>query len=277
MATLFKRLERIQNPDPGLTAESWFTAQPCRKITLGSRVIILTQPSSSALVYMLGIMSLIIGIYFIQIRGAEMSRLFWGISLVLWGIGAILAGTSYQAFGYQIKCAGREAVCWTSWWEVIYLIFQQSSISALLAAVACSCTEGLLRSVLLGYAVLSAVIYAVLILIGGLVPIKRLITFEFMVLVSAPSFLLFLLLNSWRFYHLGNPMDLVLLLTWISLCLVMLAYWIYEKLGLTEKFWRRGIWFSENDVLHIGLILWMIYIANSVTGSIYDYTAPVLQ
>jgi hypothetical protein len=57
----------------------------------------------------------------------------------------------------------------------------------------------------------------------------------------------------------------------------MAAYWLYDKLDITSKLWAKGsgIWFSQNDVLHISLILWMIYIASVVTGRVTDYVVPV--
>jgi hypothetical protein len=195
---------------------------------------------------------------------------------LLWGIGALLAGTSYQAFGYQIKCAGQETCAWTSWWEVIYLMFQQVSMDALLVAIAYSCTQGTLRMVLLGYALLSAVVYVILTFIGGIIPVKSMITFELMVWVSTPIFLIILALNGWRYYTLSTPMDLALLGAWILLLSTMAAYWLYDKLDITPKLWAKGkgIWFSQNDVLHIGLILWMIYIATVVAFRVNDYYVP---
>lgn len=274
--SLFSRLDLLRCYDRQLSPENWCRVQPCAKIKIGSRDITLIQPTSTFLVYALGLLTVGVGLYFLQIRGDEISRLWWGISLLLWGIGALLAGTSYQAFGYEIKCAGRDWCAWTSWWEVIYLMFQQVSISAMLVAVTYSCSCGPLRNLLLLYALVSALAYVLLTLIGGIAPIKSLITFDFMVRFSAPILLVFLALNGWRYYSLADPMDLALLGTWILLLLTSAVYCLYDDLDITPKLWAegRGIWFSQNDVLHVALIFWVIYIAAVVADGVRDYTVP---
>lgn len=276
ISSAFGRLKSIRYTDPELTPENWCEVQPCRTIRFASKAIILTQPSSSFFVYSLGILTIGVGLCFLRLRGDQLSRLWWGISLLLWGMSALLAGTSYQAFGYQIKCAGRETCAWTSWWEVIYLMFQQVSMDALLVAIAFSCATGTLQMVLLGYALLSAVAYVIIAFIGAMAPIRTLITFELMVLVSTPIFLAILIMNGWRYYMLSTPMDLALLGAWVWLLFTMTAYWLYDKLDITPKLWARGkgIWFSQNDVLHIGLILWMIYLATVVASRVIDSTVP---
>ncbi len=273
MASIFSRLKSI--PDPELTPDRWCEVQPCLNISFGSRKIILTQPTSSFFVYFLGILTIGVGLHFFWTQDGEISRFFWGISLVLWGIGALLAGTSYQAFGYEIKCAGQESCAWTSWWEVSYLMVQQLSTSAMLAGVAYACTGGLWRTGLLSYAIVNALVYIILAAIGGIVPIKSLITFELMVLFSVPIIVIFLILNGWRYHTLGNPMDLILLGTWILLTLTVTLYWLYYKLGITQTLWAngKGIWFSENDVLHVCLVFWMIFIVTVVAGHIKDYVS----
>jgi hypothetical protein len=72
-----------------------------------------------------------------------------------------------------------------------------------------------------------------------------------------------------------DSMDLVLLGSWIILLGTMMAYWIYRKHSITKKLWAKGIWFSENDVIHIFLIFWMIYIVTVVANRIKDYTIPI--
>jgi hypothetical protein len=161
---------------------------------------------------------------------------------------------------------------------VVYLMFQQMSMDAMLVAVAYSCTEGSLQMILSVYALVNAVVYVIFTFVGGIVPIKSLITFNLMVRVSTPILMLFFILNGWRYYMLKDTMDLALLGTWIMLLLTMAAYCLYDDLNITQKLWDRGkgIWFSQNDVLHICLILWVIYIAMVVANRVKDYTVPVL-
>jgi hypothetical protein len=276
LLSVFGRLKSIPHDDPDLTPEKWCREQPCMKIRIASKEMIISQPLSSFWVYILGFFTVGVGLYFFQIQNSEKSRLWWGISLLLWGIGALFAGTSYQAFGYEIKCAGRQVCSWTSWWEVVYLMLQQASMNAMLVAIAYSCTTGTLQIVLLWYALVSSLVYVILICIGAIVPVKSLITFEFMVWVSAPVFFFFCFFNGWRYCMFRDAMDLVLLGSWIILLGTMMVYWIYSKQRITKKLWAKGIWFSENDVLHVFLILWMIYIVTVVADRVKDYTVPIL-
>lgn len=278
VSAIFGRLKSISYSNPELTPANWCEIQPCKKIRIASREIILTQPTSTFLVYALGFLTTGVGLYFLVIGGSEISRIWWAVSLLLWGIGALLAGTSYQAFAYEIKCAGQESCAWTSWWEVVYLMFQQVSMNAMLVAVSYSCTEGLTQAVLLAFSLVSSVVYVGSTLIGGIVPIKSLITFSLMVWVSAPSLMVLLVLNSWRYYIYRDPLDLSLLGTWFLLLLTSAVYWIYDELDITQKLWAKGkgIWFSQNDMLHVCLILWMIYIATVVANRVKDFSLPVL-
>jgi glycerol-3-phosphate acyltransferase PlsY len=100
-----------------------------------------------------------------------------------------------------------------------YLMLQQISMDAMLVAVAYSCTDGVLQMVLLVYALVSAVVYVIVTFVGGIAPVKSLITFSMMVRVSTPILLIFFILNGWRYYMLRDPMDLALLGTWMLLLL----------------------------------------------------------
>jgi len=269
---VFSRLKSIPDDDPERTPAAWCRVQPCMKIRIASKDLVISQPLSTVWVYFLGLLTVGVGIYFFQIQNHEHSRFWWAVSLLLWGIGALLAGTSYQAFGYELKCKGRKVCAWTSWWEVVYLACQQVSMNAMLVAMAYSCSTGTFQKVLLGYSFVNSVVYVVLVFVGGAVPVKSLIRFEFMVCFSTPALFFSIFWNGLRYHLFENPMDLVLLVTWSLLFCTMMVYWIYVKLGITKKLWAKGIWFSENDVLHVLLIFWMIYIATVVADYIKDYT-----
>lgn len=266
------RLDSIPYSPPQ-TAETWLQIQPYAQFQLGGQTVILMQPSTTAIVYLLGLLTIGIGVYFLRIRGTDRSRLWWGISLILWGLGALLAGTSYEAFSYNIKCAGREACVWTSWWEIAYLLTTVWSVDAMTLAVACFSTTGKARQALSIYAWANAALYTVLVLVGVFVPVKALISFEFLLAIGAPAFLVFFAINLGRYLKLKTRADLVLAGAWLWMAVTVAAYFLYYLSGLTDVFWAKGQWFSENDVLHLCLIVWMLYIGWFVAPRTADLIA----
>ncbi len=260
---------------PAQTSETWLQIQPFAEFKLASQNIIFVQPSTSIIVYSLGILTVIVGLYFLKIRAGQRSRIWWGIALLLWGVGALLAGTSYEAFSYAIKCAGREACLWTSWWEILYLIASVWSIDAMTLAVAYSSTTGKLRKALSVYSIINAGMYFIIVMIGVFVPIKFLISFELLLVVAAPGIIAFFVINGWRYSKYKLKLDFALLGTWIWLGITIAAYFLYLISGNTESLWAKGLWFSANDVLHIGLIIWMLYIAFALAPQVNDTLATI--
>ncbi len=261
---------------PEQTPDSWLSMQPFLEVKLGATHFILVQPSSTIFVYLLGIVATGAGAYFLRIRNNQQSRKWWGIALLLWGFGALFAGTSYQAFSYEIKCAGQEFCSWTSWWEIVYLALSAASVDAMMVAVAHSCCVGKWKKALIYYAFTNIVLYVTVVLIGALSLNKFMISFELLLMVTAPNILALFVLNGWRYFKFKNKMDMTLLVTWVWLGITIGAYYLYLILDITDSLWERNIWFSENDVLHIGLISWMVFIAVRVANRITDQSTSIV-
>jgi len=251
-------------PYPGQTPETWCVNHHCVNIDLGFTQFVLSTPTSSFFVYFLGIMTIAIGIYFLKTRGSEQSRLWWGIALLFWGAGAIVAGTSYQAFSYEIKCAGKSFCSWTSWWEIFYLLFSTLSMNTILIAVSHSSTQGLLKKILCGYALVNTMVYSVLCLYGAFVADTFLVSFELMILFTGPNFIILTAINLKNYLKEKAPLEGTLLSTWLLMAVVMILYYSYLLSGFGQSLWQKGIWFSANDVLHIALIFWMIFIYKKI-------------
>jgi hypothetical protein len=200
---------------------------------------------------------------------------FWGVALILWGLGALFAGTSYQAFSYEIKCAGRPFCIWTSWWEIAYLLLSVGSMNAMMLAQANLDSKGRYYTAMYRYALFNSFIYTTIVVIGTVSAIKILISFEIMVIFLIPSVIIFILFNFKRYSRFKKSIDLHSLFIWVFLIIIMGAYFVYLMTGATELLWDHGIWFSENDILHIGLILWMFYIGFALNK--FNKTISVLE
>lgn len=258
---------------PTQTSETWLQIQPYAELQIGTVDITVVQPSTSIIVYLLGMIAIAGGLYFLNIRADHRSRFWWGMALILWGVGAILAGTSYEAFSYDIKCVGRDVCVWTSWWEIAYLIVSVWSVDAIVLAIANTSATGNLRTNLSRFAFVSAFSYFIIVMVGAFIPVKFLISFEFLLIFAAPGFLALFILSWVRYYRFKQKADLILLGVGVWLAITIAAYFIYFLSGTTAMLWQQGIWFSENDVLHIGLILWMLYITFVLAPHVKDIPA----
>ncbi|MBN2604378.1 MAG: hypothetical protein JXR62_00985 [Bacilli bacterium] len=221
--------------------------------------VTLIVPSSTLIVYLLGIITILIGMKLSHFD--EKYKKYWGISLIIWGVGTLLAGTSYQGLGYELKCSNQDYCLFTSWFELSYLYGTALSITIMAFAVS---IQSLNKKYLHKYnqiAIIGFVLYTVSLISGIFFEIKLLITYEWFLIFFLPYFISFMSINVGSNHQLKNPLDRGLILVWVFMLLINIAYFIYFLGGIGELIYENyGIWFSANDVLHIGLIGWMYYI-----------------
>lgn len=251
---------------PTVIPAEWCSKQPC--VEYGG--LIISQPSSSIIVYLAAIIGVAVGWKFYAQPQGQQSKSWFGQSLVLGGIGAFLAGTSYQAFGYEIKCAGREVCNWTSWWELGYEWVTVVAAAYLLLAVVRMCFSSHWLKPVKVFSILLVMCYTVVLTVGVAQKSQFLLSFELMLLFSTPLYVIILIANAIQWSRTKNIHIGKLTLTWLMLFSILIAYYGYLMLGMTELLWANGIWFSENDVLHVGMIIWLLYIHYSLGDSLRD-------
>ncbi len=268
-ATGCDRLSSIPT-DPAATPEKWLQLHPHAKLTLGNIDINFMEPTSTFFVYFLGLFAIVCGRYFFKSGDDQKSRFWWGTALTLWGVQALLGGTHYQAFSYELRCAGRAICSLSSWVEIGYNLGSILSVNAMVVAVAYSSAGRTMRKAISIYALSNTIIYVGLCLTGAFMPDRFLISFGLLVLFTIPGYLLLFVVNTRRYLKLREALDLSLMVTWLFLGCVMAIYYLYLGSGIAAELWQKGIWFNANDVLHIGLILWMTYIVSVVGKRVRD-------
>jgi hypothetical protein len=261
--------------EPLLTADAWLEGHP--HIQVGSRIV--SEPSSSLLIFLLAILYLRIAYLFFREHNGQQSRLWWGIFMLFFGLGAILAGVSYQAFSFEIKCRGYDYCLWTSWWEICYMICTVAGVGAAFIAVAYSVLSNKARSFWICYAQVSTLVYVGVVSFGSVSANRFLISFEMMIIFVLTGFLAIAANSVWQYRQNKNPLIKTILKVGMLLMTVIAIYFIGLISGYTELLWAKGIWFNANDLLHLLLFGWVLYSYNVLNKSLVDAkkTSPCLQ
>lgn len=262
---------RLSELKHNITPEEWLESHPYWELSFGSVNFIFAEPSSTFLVFLLGFVLLIIGILLLKNNTGEKTIFLWGWALIAWALSTFSAGTSYQAFSYEIKCAGQEICSWTSWWEIVYLLLFVLALNTIIMAVSQSSTTGKLKKVVIAYASINFISYSVLLLTGAFMPHRFLVSFEFMVLFTSPAFIILFIINLLAYRVKKEKMDLMLIFAWVFMFVIVVLYFGFLLSGYAAVLWEKGIWFNANDVLHITLILWAFYLYFGVSKHFKDY------
>lgn len=251
---------------PQTTPQEWCAQRPC--VEAGG--VVLAEPWSSALVFALALLWIGVGIYFLASRRGQRSRQWFAISLVLGGLAAGSAGISYQAFSYELKCAGREYCVLTNGYEIAYSLLQVASMSAMVIAVAFALASARARRGITIYAVLNVVVYVLVTILGILLPSAFLLSFELLLVFAIPALVIAAVLAVRR-----RSESLARRVLWVLvlLVLVQIAYLVYFSLGITESLWASGVYFSANDVLHVGMLIWLVVTGVALGPALRDRAA----
>jgi len=252
--------------EPLLTADVWLEGHP--HIQIGSRIV--SEPSSSLLIFLLAILYLRIAYLFFHGHDGQQSRLWWGIFMLLFGLGAILAGVSYQAFSFELKCRGYEYCLWTSWWEISYMICTVAGVGAAFIAVSYSVLSRKARFFWTAYAQASTLIYIGVVSFGAISTNRFLISFEMMIIFVLAGFLAIAANLIWQHRQNKNPLIMTILKVGVSLLTVIVIYFIGLTSGFAKLLWASGIWFNANDLLHLLLFGWVLYSYSMLRNKLLD-------
>ncbi len=259
-------LGRINEIEWGITPQEWLN----NHWYVRWNDFVLAEPSSTFFVFSLAIVILLLSIRFLSSANHQKSRIWFGLSMLAWSLSTFSAGVSYQILSYELKCAGRSVCLWTTPWEIAYLFLYVVSVKLLVIAISYCCGSDRYRKILMGYALIMGILYSVILMAGIWIPNQFLISFELMVLFLVPSYLLMFVLNLGNYRKTRRLIDIRLIRSWIGMLLITIAYFVFYLSGVSSLLWQKGIWFNANDVLHLLLIAWALYIRFKVEHLVAD-------
>ena len=259
-------LGRINEIEWGITPTEWLNTHwhvRCNNI-------VIAEPSSTFFVFLLAFVILFVSIKFLRQANHQKSRILFGLSMLAWSISTVSAGVSYQIFSYELKCATRVICLWTTPWEIAYLFFYVISVKLLVLAIGACCVSDRARWFINSYAFLMGALYSLMLIIGVSIPNQFLLSFEFMVVFLVPSYLLMFIINGLNYKKTKRLLDIRLIKAWLGMLALTMAYFGFYLSQISTWLWQHGIWFNANDVLHILLIIWALYVYFKIEKEVVD-------
>jgi hypothetical protein len=211
--------------------------------------------------------------------GKKAALPFYGVSDFYCGVcPPFLRGSVTKPFPMSLNLQEGKSAFGQAGGEIWYLMVFTVSMNFIVSAVAYSSTTAKLPKGLLIYAIANSIIYLAVVLSGALMPNQFLASFECMLLFTGPSFIILSIVNLAAWIKAKSLLDARLFLAWIGFFIVTALYFVYYISGLADVLWKQGIWFNANDVLHIGLIIWVAYLLVGVKKLCADFpTDTTLQ
>jgi hypothetical protein len=257
---------------PTTSPEAFLSSIPHIPLTIFGKTLTLIEPNSTILVYLLVLIMVGLGIGFLSTKNNNKGRRYWGIGLILWGLGAITAGTSYQAFGYELKCHERDLCQFTTSFELVYMLLTAYSINFLVAATGYISVGEVGQKRLLRFSIIDSLAYSFFLLIGAVIPIRFMVSYEGFMVFMIGNFILMFILNIRHYKIYRDRLNYSLIWLWIGFLIVNIGYFVALFVGFAEPlFTKFGIWFNENDILHTLLILW----AGQIYFSLWKTLSPL--
>ena len=245
---------------PLITPSEYLGSKPYVNLLLAGKTLTIIVPSSTIMVFLLGFQVIYLGLSFLKNKN-DNAQLWWGIGMLFWGLGTLSAGLSYQGLGYELKCQGLEYCQFTSFPELVYLFLTAISMGALCVAISLTVLRKEKQKLLKYYGMGSVLVYTIVLLIGSIISHQFMISYELFTIFFVPMFVLFFVTSVIQYRENNDELNKTLIITWILFLIVNGSYYVYYFLGFTESIYENtGIWFSANDVLHVALIGWMLYI-----------------
>jgi hypothetical protein len=130
------------------------------------------------------------------------------------------------------------------------------------------------------FAIIDSAAYSVYMFIGAVLPVKFLISYEGFMAFIGVNFLIMFILNILHYKKDKDILNLKLIYIWIGFLIVNIGYFVFLLGDIGANLYQNfGIWFNENDVLHVLLILWSCLILVLLRKDLVDkvHNSPVQE